>query len=1529
MNRRKTMVGLTAAMVAATVSAVTLENAAIRFDFAEGEDGFALQSAVNKFAGDVAFLNADGKRGELWELVFWKDARSEEGRARREEGRARSEEGRGGGGGRNAVTLNNNSKCRATRLVMNADGGATFVWEGLDLPGAKGAVTVRATVAFKPDGTSAWTLDVQNQSTAYGLAETRYPILRNVVADGKSDILKPRPDTGAMLIRRATMGKTIRPYGGGCMSYLPMMSAFFLDGAGLYVGAHDGEARIKSFFLDKNYTFKFVTPVENAGLAGKAAEGPRYAVTIAAIGSSWWDAARLYRAWALTTKWAAKGPIINRDDYPRRLVEIPIWLNTHALPDEVSNTMARAHQVFPKYETGIHWHVWQHSKHDINYPEYFPEQDGAKECFAFCKTIGAEPMPYTNGRLWSTNLLSYAYVKPYTIKKANGEPVVEQYGPRTPPMSPMCPYTSQWDETLNDFASRILALGSRSLFLDQLGACSGAPCYDPNHGHPVGGGTWYFDGYQRLLAKAHDNYSSHGAFLTTEGSGEEWINVIDGYLCVTQRQPNDVPFWHAVYNGYTTYFCSPENQDDDFTSFQAAQVRELLWGQALGWYHPLILEKNDKCGLLRRLADFRQLHLDCFGYGTLLGEIEFAEKIPDVNLTWLGRKPFWAWKFADWPLSKTITGKMPSILGYRWKSARDGAEWAFVANVGTEKMSVSFLFGGEWRRLTLDSGDLRSVKIEAADLARPVKRVAALPDEAWNCSEWLSVVDAPVFTNKVVTKVRAADGTSVFMNEVTNPKAVVGAKWMTTGLGVYDLFINGRRIGDDFLKPGYTHWQKTKYAFTYDVTEAISLEKGGRNTFSAEVSAGWWRDKIVSPAGHDGFVGKKSAFRGVLELTFADGTTKLYGTRTTTWKAGIAGPVAHAAIFDGEEYDARKSYPSNPSMLKTPEANDEFKGAILPTAGAEIVLRHDRAIVKGPYSLKKGETLLVDFGQNCAAVPFFVFKAKRGTVLTCLPGEMLNDADKGERGCDGPKGSLYRLNLRYPEGGMRIVYTFRGGDDFEAYHPRFSFFGYRYVSITATDDVEIDSLVSVPVSSIRADQELGTLETGDATFNRFVKNVYWGHLSNYLSVPTDCPQRNERLGWTADTQVFCETAAFNADVYDFLSKWMRDMRDSQHEDGSFPSVAPFGQYGNEGHRLGWADAGVIVPYTMWKMFGDVRIIRENFDAMERFLAMQDATQYKTPKSPNPKPGFEYCGQYADWLSFEDYEPCNRSAYKWSDDGKKNLGIRPESILYWNYLAGCYWLWDAQMMAEMAQAIGRSADVEKYRAMAEKAMAYLRADYVDPTDGMLLKPFRHLQGAALFALKFGVLTDAAAIEATKKALRQNFADHNGCLATGFLGTSILMDTLTANGMADIALDLLMNHKFPSWLYSVDQGATTIWERWNSYTKKDGFGPVGMNSFNHYAYGAVLAWVYRSVAGIAADPTRPGFRNIVMAPHPDRRLGHVTATYRSAAGLIKSAWRYEGAKWIWDFTIPEGATATVTLPGENNSAIYKAGTYHLEK
>lgn len=832
------------------------------------------------------------------------------------------------------------------------------------------------------------------------------------------------------------------------------------------------------------------------------------------------------------------------------------------------------------------------------------------------------------------------------------------------------------------------------------------------------------------------------------------------------------------------------------------------------------------------------------------------------------------------------------------------------------------------------------------------KRVSALDDAAWNHSEWISVANAPVITGEINgSNERAADGAAWFVSVVRNEKEITSARWMTTGLGVYELYVNGKLIGEEILKPGFTHPYKTKRSFTYEVSNALSKQAGAENVFAVQVTPGWWADKIITYSGQQGMVGTKVAFRGVLELTYADGSKAYLGSNTSDWKAGIAGPVKHAAIFDGEEYDARE-LPGYDTLdkLSTPEKNTEFEGEILPSNGGEVYFREDLALSPQKAYLWKGvtgesedaygkvvitkeyaageemvvhpgETLVVDFGQNCAAVPAFEFMAKEGTQLNCRPSEILNDGNGAKsRGMDGPEGSCHRLNLRTPDTGMLLDYTFADHKDYTTYRPLRTFYGYRFVSITADQEVRIRSIQSIPVSSITQQMETGSITTGNKLVNQLISNTLWGQRSNYLSVPTDCPQRNERLGWTADTQVFAETGTFFANTADFFHKWMRDMRDTQSPTGAYPGVAPLAQYGaspTDMNRLGWSDAGVIVPWVVWKQFGDTQIIDENWAAMEKYLNHINETKYDHHALSAENGNY----QWADWLSYELLESC--SGRHTAKDGS---GTLPEAYDYWNYLSANYWLIDAGMMSDMARATGR--DAEKYEAMAALAKQYILDKFLNVDGEFKTAIFNTMQTPALFALK-NKLVEGVAKENMMKRLRDNFAEHGNCLQTGFLGTSILMPTLTENGMSDIAYELLFQRKNPSWLYSVDNGATTIWERWNSYMLDKGMGPQGMNSFNHYAYGCVCEWMWETMAGISADTSEPGFKRIIMKPIPDKRLEFVNAEYNSAAGIIKSSWKYEGDQWIWDFTIPEGAVALVTLPGESQAHEYRAGSYQIVK
>jgi len=845
--------------------------------------------------------------------------------------------------------------------------------------------------------------------------------------------------------------------------------------------------------------------------------------------------------------------------------------------------------------------------------------------------------------------------------------------------------------------------------------------------------------------------------------------------------------------------------------------------------------------------------------------------------------------------------------------------------------------------------------IQAAVPALPATvghRTEALPADAWLCSEWIAVPGAPEKTTVTGNHdQRAADGASWFCLDIPNEKKVKKAVWMTAGLGVYQLYANGKPVGSEVLRPGFTHLVKTRRSFTYDITDAINRKPGAVNRLAVQSTPGWWADRIATPGGTQGMTGGKPAFRSVVEITYDDGTTTRLGT-DPSWKAAVAGPVTHAGIYDGEAYDARipMGYETVQSFGNA-ETYTRFDGEILPSDGAEVHIRPDLMLYPAQayvwegitgaddthygkvkivrdypagkdIKINAGETLVVDFGQNASAVPVFEFSAPEGTRLACHFAEILNDGNGAHsRGMDGPEGSVHLRNLRLDRNFLRLDYTFGHGGRTVSYKPDCTFYGYRYLSLTVDAPVTIKSVKSLPVTSIAPDMETGFITTGNDDINRLISNTRWGQLSNYLSVPTDCPQRNERLGWTADTQVFAETGSFFADTDRFFHKWTRDLRDSQHPDGGFPGVAPGSMYAFtpiETTRVGWSDAGVIVPYIVWKQFADTAIVNENWQAMEKYMSLIDSYNAEH----NALAIYNNSYQWADWLSYEPLESKGGGIEK-EVDGRKVQ--RPEAREYWSYLQGCYWITNADMMADMARATGR--DDSAYITMAQRARDYVSARHLKADGTFRIGILNTMQTPALFALRTNLVSGQAK-EDMKQRLRQNFKDHGNCLQTGFLGTSILMSTLTDNGMTDVAYELLLQHKNPSWLYSVDNGATTIWERWNSYTIEKGMGEADMNSFNHYAYGCVCQWMWNTMAGIKADPAAPGFRHIIMNPVPDKRIGSLKARYASAAGLIKSEWKYDGDRCTWNFTIPEGSTATVTLPVEGaGPQKFSAGSHTL--
>ena len=756
-----------------------------------------------------------------------------------------------------------------------------------------------------------------------------------------------------------------------------------------------------------------------------------------------------------------------------------------------------------------------------------------------------------------------------------------------------------------------------------------------------------------------------------------------------------------------------------------------------------------------------------------------------------------------------------------------------------------------------------------------------------------------------ITDVR---GVAIF-RKVFTARDVKNARIDATALGVFDLWCNGQRVGRqtsngdvefDELKPGWTEYRKRVLYYSYDITSYI---REGENVLLAAVAPGWYNGRIAL-----GTYGKTHvSFLGALHLLDAGGDRTIY--TDDSWDACWGGRIRAADIWDGELCDGREMSYAEMSLVNTRDIDwdvpteESYDIFVTPHIGPTVKARaglsrkpvsinvyngtvdngsdHGRInvvrTVEGGdvFSLKKGERAIIDFGQNLVGYPVFTVKGTMGTQVTARVSEMLNDSGDKARLNDGPEGSLYTANYRSAK--AKVSYITRGDAGGEAYRPTFTYLGFRYCELLATDDVEISDLTAAVVGSDT--RETGRIETSHKDVNRLISNILWGQRGNYLSVPTDCPQRDERLGWMFDTHAFAGTAAYNADVRGFFHKWLQDMRDSQAENGMYPDVVPAVRVIGFGGAA-WSDAGIIVPHVMWKMYGDNALVEAHYESMERYMDWL-ATTDLMGAAPT----------YGDWLGCEYTDP-------------RLVGV-------------AYYAHDARCMEAMSRAIGREDRAAHYREVYENVRDKFRSLYCDE-NGDLIESARS-QTCYLLALYVDLLDEDSSVRATA-ALRQKILD-NGCkLSTGFVGTYILNNVLAEHGENDLAYSLLLQPEFPSWLYSVHQGATTMWEEWNSYTHEKGFYGHGMSSFNHYAFGAVEEWMYRHMAGIESSEDAPGFAHPILQPKPDvrrpedipegqERITWVKASYDSCVGTIVSNWDMTDG-FVYETTVP--LMSTLYLP-----------------
>ncbi|MGH1565114.1 family 78 glycoside hydrolase catalytic domain [Mumia sp. DW29H23] len=698
-------------------------------------------------------------------------------------------------------------------------------------------------------------------------------------------------------------------------------------------------------------------------------------------------------------------------------------------------------------------------------------------------------------------------------------------------------------------------------------------------------------------------------------------------------------------------------------------------------------------------------------------------------------------------------------------------------------------------------------------------------------------------------------------------KPVKSARLYSTALGIYDLQLNGREVSDDRWAPGWTDYdQRTPYQ-TYDVTKL--LQKGG-NALGARLSTGWYAGKIAIYGPN--LYGKLPGLLSQLEITYTDGTTERV-VSDTSWKS-TAGPVTHADILDGEEYDARRETPGwtragyddgawEPVVEKT-DTDTELVAQSAPP------VRVTQEMPVTEVTEPKPGTYVLDLGQNLVGTVALTLRgAEAGQKVRLRYGEEVN-----------PDGTLYTENLRSAR--ATDYYTARG-DRTETYEPRYTFHGFRYVELTGLDAKPAKrDLVAKVLGTDTA--VTGQFETSDPMLNQLQSNIVWSQRGNFLSVPTDCPQRDERMGWTGDINVFAPTAAYNMDVSTFLGdKWLQDLRDAQRSDGAVTDVVPYVPVVGAGNA-GWGDAAITVPYTVWQTYGDTKVIEESYDSMTAWVAYLKANSTGLIR---PDAG------YGDWLNLDDNTP-------------RDL------------IGTAYFAHVTRLLSEMAAAVGEDEDAATYAALADDVRDAFVAKYVGD-DGALPGD---AQAGYVLALSFDLIPDALVDDAADK-LVANLERHDWHLATGFLGTPDLLPVLSRTGHTDVAYRLINQRTYPSWGYEVEKGATTIWERWNSIMPDGSFGDVSMNSFNHYAYGAVGNWMYQTIGGIQADPEHPGYRHFTVAPQPGGGLDRADSTFESGYGTIRSRWSRKNGRLTLQVTVPVNSTATVRIPASSVAAVSEHG------
>lgn len=711
------------------------------------------------------------------------------------------------------------------------------------------------------------------------------------------------------------------------------------------------------------------------------------------------------------------------------------------------------------------------------------------------------------------------------------------------------------------------------------------------------------------------------------------------------------------------------------------------------------------------------------------------------------------------------------------------------------------------------------------------------------------------------------ESTFPLRKEFTLTTGISSARIYGTGVGLYELFLNGERVSDELLAPGWTSYHKRLQYQTYDVTEQL---QDGSNAVGIMLADGWYKGNLVRENNRNIYGDRRAAFFQI-HVTYNDGTEEVIAT-DSTWKAST-GPILFSEIYHGETYDARLEQEGwsqsdfndvdwADTIIQEMPITQLVAQENVPTRVTEVLYPNEVFVTPA------GDTVL-DMGQNMVGRIRFKVNAPAGTRIVLKHAEVL-DKD----------GNIYFGNLKFAK--QKVEYITKG-EGTESFAPHFTFQGFRYVKIEGYPGQEN----SLPLENfvgevIHSDMEpAGEFECSNPLVNRLQQNIVWGQRGNFLDVPTDCPQRSERLGWTADAQVFIQTALFNYQGGSFFTKWLRDLKADQLPDGNVPFVIPNVE-GGVGSAA-WGDAATIIPWTVYQTYGDKRLLAEQYESMKawvEYIRSQGKNEYLW------NTGFHF----GDWLAL---------------DAKENsfVGATPK-----DFIATVFYAYSTRILRDAAEVLGKSEEVQEYSLLLNKIIEQFKHEFVAPS-GRLVSP---TQTAHVITLMFDMV-EGKTKERTAHELNELIIQNDYHLNTGFVGTPYICFALSKGGYHETAVKLLMKDDYPSWLYQIKKGATTVWEHWDSIKPDGSFWSDQMNSFNHYAYGSIGNWMYKTIAGLDMDSVRPAYKKIIIEPKfAGIELTYANASYDSMYGRIRSSWRLTQEDVEIEVEIPANTTAEILLP-----------------